>query len=69
LDERLNEAGYLRLMINKPLIQNMSNRVPIEKPTPKAIAKKRKYRLRDSAVIKKVLLRIHDWIFSLYYEQ
>jgi len=69
LDERLNDAGYLRLMINKPLIQNMSNRVPTEKPMPKAIGKKRKYRLRDSAVIKKVLLRIHDWIFSLYYEQ
>lgn len=69
LDERLNEAGYLRLMINKPLIQNMSNRVPTEKPTSKAIGKKKKVRLRDNAVIKKVLLRIHDWIFSLYYEQ
>ncbi len=69
LDERLNERGYLRLMINKPLIQNMSNRIPIDDKISNEILLNKRHRLRDSAVIKKVLLRIHDWIFSLYYEK
>lgn len=69
LDERLNERGYLRLMINKPLIQNMSNRIPVDDKISNEILINKRHRLRDSAVIKKVLLRIHDWIFSLYYEQ
>jgi len=69
LDERLNAGGYLRLMINKPLIQNMSNRIPADDLKINAASHNKKFRLRDIRLIKKILLRIHDRIFTLYYEQ
>ncbi|HAF62877.1 MAG TPA: hypothetical protein DCK95_11215 [Anaerolineaceae bacterium] len=69
LDERLNDAGYLRLMINKPLIQNMSNRVSQNDQKTNLVSSKKRFKLRNVNFIKKTLLRIHDRIFTLYYEQ
>ena len=73
LDQRLNEAGYLRLMTEDPMVMNMSN-TPIvtdrERSTVNATS--------SSGMIKKVLglklirwslLAIHNRIFRWYYAQ
>lgn len=65
LDAKINEAGYLRLMTSKPLVQNMSNRVPDE---PVRIDRPKVNRIADIAFIKKILLWLHDRIFRLYFE-
>jgi len=73
LDERMNSAGYLRLMPTEMLAQNMSNRVPdeyrknIEKLTGKTSPRKRA-RWLDMPFIKHRLLAIYDHIFRWYYE-
>ncbi len=67
LDERLNEAGYLRLMITRPLIQNMSNKVSERLNKSGKIHAKRTLRVKDIPLVKKTLLRIHDRIFTIYY--
>lgn len=74
LDERMNKAGYLRLMPTDMLAQNMSNRVPDEyrqapigldrKPGNKMFSK----RLLQTRWIKSRLLSIYDHIFKWYYE-
>ncbi len=64
LDKQLNEAGNLRLMTEKPLVQNMSNRLPKgmkAKPLSKEIRGIKEYNF-----VKKPLLRLHDAIFRLY---
>jgi len=65
LDDLVNQAGYLRLMTAEPLVQNMSNRVP-DKPV--HVDKPRVNRIVDRALIKKILLWLHDRIFRLYFE-
>jgi glycosyltransferase involved in cell wall biosynthesis len=73
LDQMVNGAGYLRLMVSDPLAMNMSNSVPIKdrgdkggitrqsrSNTGKAIA--------NLAFIRKPLLKLYDRIFRLYYE-
>lgn len=70
LDERLNAAGYLRLMVPEPLAQNMSNEVEL---TPKLSQKEwrpgtsLKKRLLDTRLVKYPLLALHDAIFRVYY--
>jgi glycosyltransferase involved in cell wall biosynthesis len=66
LDQKINRAGYLRLMIEKPLVQNMSNRVPRDHATIKGESRKKPF--KDIPLIRKVLLRLHDKIFKLYFE-
>ncbi len=69
LDERLNTMGYLRLMIDKPLIQNMSNRILEPNEKAKTIITKRRFQIKNLSIIRKTLLWIHDRIFTLYYDK
>jgi hypothetical protein len=70
LDERVNAAGYLRLMVSDPLAMNMSN-TPLlttghesgDKPVTSSPGKK----LRESPALKALLLKIYDQIFRWYY--
>lgn len=73
LDERMNAAGYLRLMPEKPYVMNMSNTlgsVPKtdnghEDPaTPLPVSGRR---LIDLPLIKKLLLGLYHRIFRWYY--
>jgi glycosyltransferase involved in cell wall biosynthesis len=70
LDDRINAAGYLRLMVPEPLAQNMSNEVELT-PRLLEIGKKSspslKKRLLDMPLIKYRLLSLHDAIFRAYY--
>ncbi len=74
LDQRLNEAGYLRLMTPTPRAQNMSNSLArgVGKEIPASAAPARKpglaRRLARLPGIRGVLLSLHDLIFRLYYE-
>ena len=66
LDQKMNEAGLLRLMTEKPLVQNMSNRIPQEYM--KSQEKPQKSALKNLPIVKKILLGIHDKIFKMYFE-
>lgn len=71
LDRKINDAGYLRLMVSDPLAMNMSN-TPILSALPgEKVAGKKKIslftRLREIGVVKKVLLAMYDRIFHWYY--
>lgn len=73
LDQRLNEAGYLRLMTTEPLSQNMSNRLDwIHSPDGVQIVKHGDSPLRkkilNSPPLKRILLGMYDRIFRWYYE-
>ena len=73
LDQRLNDAGYLRLMPVELLAQNMSNRTDwIHKPGdgPKASVTHRNVwrRFIQLPLIKRILLGTHDRIFRWYYD-
>lgn len=70
LDQRMNEAGLLRLMVSEPLAMNMSNtlgylRGELKKRTPRRKGLGR--RLLEFAPLKKVLLAIYNRIFNWYY--
>ena len=66
LDQKLNQAGFLRLMTEKPLVQNMSNRVPREHSIAKVVPHKSS--IKNIPLIRKTLLRLHDTIFKMYFE-
>jgi glycosyltransferase involved in cell wall biosynthesis len=73
LDERMNAAGYLRLMPTEMLAQNMSNRVPDEfrsrvKTVKKSSGKKGLNKVLDTPFVKNGLLAIYDRIFRWYYD-
>jgi glycosyltransferase involved in cell wall biosynthesis len=73
LDERMNAAGYLRLMPTDMLAQNMSNRVPDEHrtaglPVGKVSASGKRRRLLEMPFVKARLLALYDRIFRWYYE-
>lgn len=71
LDQRMNEAGFLRLMTVHPYADNMSNTLKVntlERSTKKA-KKKLLFNFWDISLIKKVLLAIHHRIFLLYYDR
>ncbi len=72
LDQRMNAAGYLRLMVSDPLVMNLSNTTDYVKgvyakgqPAPKQASLVK--RLVQAAPIKKLLLAIYDQIFKWYY--
>ncbi|MGC8857412.1 MAG: glycosyltransferase family A protein [Anaerolineae bacterium] len=70
LDQRMNEAGLLRLMVAEPLAMNMSNtlgdlRGELKKRPPRRKGLGR--RLLEFAPLKKVLLAIYNRIFNWYY--
>jgi glycosyltransferase involved in cell wall biosynthesis len=66
LDQKINEAGLLRLMTERSLVQNMSNRVPKDHSNFKVLTSKSS--IKNFPLIKKVLLSIHDRIFRMYFE-
>ena len=71
LDQRMNEAGYLRLMPTEPLAMNMSNTLRGVKgqdaQEPAMVVKS--YVFFDFPPIKKILLSLYDKIFRWYYDR
>lgn len=73
LDQRMNEAGLLRLMVSDPLAMNMSNtlgylRGELGKDKVKGkMGKGLANRILEFTLIKKVLLAVYNKIFSWYY--
>jgi glycosyltransferase involved in cell wall biosynthesis len=72
LDQRMNAAGYLRLMVSDPLVMNLSNTTDYVKgvyakgqPTAKRPGLLK--RLVQFAPIKRALLAFYDQIFKWYY--
>jgi glycosyltransferase involved in cell wall biosynthesis len=72
LDQRLNEAGYLRLMTTEPLSMNMSNRVEISEEIASVKSRGRRPGLWRAILglppVRRVLLLVHDRIFRWYFE-
>lgn len=72
LDERMNDAGFLRLMTPEPLMMNMSNSVePVtaqgdSRPEPR---RSRRRRIADWAPVRRILLKVYDSIFRLYFDR
>ncbi len=74
LDQRVNQAGYLRLMPVKPFAMNMSNtlrNVPGIDPqgSDKSVQPANRRLLLDFPPIKKFLLSFYDAIFRWYYDR
>jgi glycosyltransferase involved in cell wall biosynthesis len=72
LDELINDAGYLRLMVSDPLAMNMSNTLPAElRNSTKIITKARTASVKKSFLefvpVKRLLLGLYDRIFRWYY--
>lgn len=71
LDQRMNEAGFLRLMTSEVLADNMSNtleKMEVQQAERKDRTKK-SYAILDFPVIKRLLLFIHHRIFLAYYDR
>lgn len=71
LDQRMNEAGFLRLMTSEVLADNMSNtleKMEVQQAERKDRTKK-SYVILDFPVIKRLLLFIHHRIFLAYYDR
>lgn len=69
LDQRMNEAGLLRLMVPEPLAMNMSNTLRGVDVTAKALPSRKSRRLLDLPFIKAPLLGLYDRIFRWYYDR
>jgi hypothetical protein len=73
LDQRMNEAGYLRLMPTQPFAMNLSNtlrnvaNLPQGKQNPNTTANRS--RLLDLPPVRKILLSLYDAIFRWYYDR
>jgi glycosyltransferase involved in cell wall biosynthesis len=73
LDEKINAAGYLRLMVSDPLAMNMSNTpVLTAKPAGDGTPARKgsiMRRMRAIGPVKKALLALYDLIFRWYYHE
>ena len=71
LDKRMNDAGYLRLMVSDPLAMNMSNTLGYLRDELKDAGKKKPIsigkKILEIGIIKKTLLAVYNKIFSWYY--
>ncbi len=69
LDEKLNDKGYLRLMISDPLVVHMGNVVPKQEyiPSHGDINRKSRSSLWSWPPIKKMLLYFYNKVFQIYY--
>ncbi|MCS6995172.1 MAG: glycosyltransferase family 2 protein [Anaerolineales bacterium] len=72
LDQRMNAAGYLRLMVSDPLVMNLSNtteyvRGVYASPQPAGRRPGLLKRLVQLPPLKKALLAVYDQIFRWYY--
>jgi cellulose synthase/poly-beta-1,6-N-acetylglucosamine synthase-like glycosyltransferase len=73
LDQRMNEAGYLRLMPTEPFAMNMSNTLRnlpglVSSTSDRAQAGKNNL-LLDFPLVKRSLLFLYDKIFRWYYDR
>jgi glycosyltransferase involved in cell wall biosynthesis len=70
LDELMNEAGFLRLMVPEPLAMNMSNKVPYENriKNGRSVQRHKSFfrKILDSYVIKGFLMKTYNQIFNWY---
>lgn len=74
LDQRLNEAGLLRLMLTDVYSMNMSNtlrnvKVAGASNQPRRVPSQKRNALLDSAPVRRVLLGLYDTIFRWYYDR
>lgn len=73
LDQRMNEAGYLRLMPTEPLAMNMSNTLRSLKGLAytgtSSLNNKGYTRLLDFPPVRRILMWIYDIIFRWYYDR
>ncbi|MBC8336036.1 MAG: glycosyltransferase family 2 protein [Anaerolineales bacterium] len=68
LDERMNEAGLLRLMVSDPLVMNLSNTLGyLRGEMGQEKIERKSASIWHFAPVKKVLLAIYNWIFKRYY--
>jgi len=70
LDQRMNAAGYLRLMVSDPLVMNLSNSTEYVRGARLQPSSKRPSlfrRLLQFSPLKKALLALYDQIFRWYY--
>ena len=70
LDERINQAGYLRLMTRDPLAQNMSNEPKLQPDASENLEAgglSFKKRVANTPLVKNTLLAVYNQIFKLYY--
>jgi len=72
LDQRMNEAGLLRLMVSDPLAMNMSNTLGyLRGELKQAEARKKRVslgkRILNVGIVKKILLAAYNKIFKWYY--
>ena len=68
LDERMNAAGLLRLMVSDPLVMNLSNTLGyLRGEMGQKNGEKTSTSIWQFAPIKKVLLAVYNWIFKQYY--
>ncbi len=68
LDERMNAAGLLRLMVSDPLVMNLSNTLGyLRGEMGQEKVEKKTQSVWEFAPVKKVLLYIYNWIFKRYY--
>jgi glycosyltransferase involved in cell wall biosynthesis len=74
LDERINQAGFLRLMPVESFAENISNtlrNIPGAEVQPRENGKKasKKYWLLDFKPVRFVLMRTYDAVFRWYYDR
>ncbi len=75
LDQRMNEAGYLRLMVTDPLAMNMSNTLrtapgkAAAAASPSKAKPGRSYAFFDFPPVRRALLAVYDSIFRWYYDR
>jgi hypothetical protein len=71
LDRRMNDAGYLRLMSEEPLMTNMSNTLDAIPAAGQAEDRRPKRgpwrRFLDIRWVKRLLLAVYNAIFRWYY--
>jgi glycosyltransferase involved in cell wall biosynthesis len=71
MDKRMNDAGFLRLMVSDPLAMNMSNTLGYVRGELGKDRRNRKEgftrRVLEAGPIKKVLLAVYNKIFTWYY--
>jgi len=69
LDQRMNAAGYLRLMVSDPLVMNLSNSTDYVTGQAAQPAARKSFfqRLANFPPVKKALLAVYDQIFRWYY--
>ena len=67
LDERMNAAGLLRLMVSDPLVMNLSNTLGYLCGEMGKKVEKKSNPIWEFGPVKKVLLFIYHWIFKRYY--